>query len=128
VRWHKSRFGVGREAGSWFAERLRPVVATCRQQGRRLLDSLVAAGEAALGEVRRRICSPHHGRTERLPAAESNRLLIWGRQNGDFEHLTSGIQTDSGNCSYWNVHAQARCLLERRHALQGETAKPSDED
>ena len=33
------------------AERLLIVVATCQQQGRRLLDFLVAAGEAALQET-----------------------------------------------------------------------------
>jgi hypothetical protein len=35
-------------AGYRFAERLLTVIASCRQQGRRLLDFLVAAGEAAL--------------------------------------------------------------------------------
>ena len=34
--------------GSRFAERLLTVVASCRQRGRRLLEFLVAAGEAAL--------------------------------------------------------------------------------
>ena len=47
VLWRKGCFGSDREAGSRFAERLLTVVATCRQQGRRLLDFLVAAGEAA---------------------------------------------------------------------------------
>ncbi len=36
------------EAGSRFAERVLTVVAICHQQGRRLLDFLVVAGEAAL--------------------------------------------------------------------------------
>jgi hypothetical protein len=36
------------EVGSRFAERLLTVAATCRQQGRLLLDFLVAAGESAL--------------------------------------------------------------------------------
>jgi transposase len=48
VLWRKGSFGTDSEAGSWFAERLLTVVATCRQQGRRLLDFLVAAGEAAV--------------------------------------------------------------------------------
>ena len=48
VLWRKGSFGSDSEAGSWFAERLLTVVATCRQQGRRLLDFLVAAGEAAV--------------------------------------------------------------------------------
>jgi transposase len=48
VLWRKGSFGSDSEAGSRFAERLLTVVATCRQQGRRLLDFLVAAGEAAL--------------------------------------------------------------------------------
>jgi transposase len=46
--WRKGSFGSGSEAGSRFVERLLTVVATCRQQGRHLLDFLVAAGEAAL--------------------------------------------------------------------------------
>ena len=48
VLWRKGSFGSDSEAGSRFAERLLTVVATCRQQGRRLLDFLVAGGEAAL--------------------------------------------------------------------------------
>jgi len=48
VLWRKGSFGADSEAGSQFAERLLTVVATCRQQGRRLLEFLVAAGEAAL--------------------------------------------------------------------------------
>jgi transposase len=48
VLWRKGSFGSDSEAGSRFAERLLTVAATCRQQGRRLLDLLVAAGEAVL--------------------------------------------------------------------------------
>jgi transposase len=48
VLWRKGSFGSDSEAGSRFAERLLTVAATCRQQGRRVLDILVAAGEAAL--------------------------------------------------------------------------------
>jgi len=48
VLWRKGSFGSDNEAGSRFAERLPTVVLSCRQQGRRLLDFLVAAGEAAL--------------------------------------------------------------------------------
>jgi hypothetical protein len=48
VLWRKGSFGSDSEVGSQFAERLLTVVATCRQQGRHLLDFLVAAGEAAL--------------------------------------------------------------------------------
>jgi transposase len=48
VLWRKGSFGSDSEAGSRFAERLLTVVATYRQQGRSLLDLLVAAGEAAL--------------------------------------------------------------------------------
>ena len=48
VLWRKGSFGSDSEAGSRFAERLLTVAATCRQQRRRLLDFLVAAGEAAL--------------------------------------------------------------------------------
>lgn len=48
VLWRKGSFGSDSQAGSRFVERMLTVVATCRQQGRRLLDFLVAAGEAAL--------------------------------------------------------------------------------
>ncbi len=48
VLWRKARFGSDSEAGSRFAERLLTVVASCRQQGRPLLDFLVAAGGAAV--------------------------------------------------------------------------------
>jgi transposase len=48
VLWRKGSFGCDSEAGSRFAERLLTVAASCRQQGRGLLDFLVAAGEAAL--------------------------------------------------------------------------------
>ena len=48
VLWRQGSFGSDSPAGSRFAERMLTVVATCRQQGRRLLDVLVAAGEAVL--------------------------------------------------------------------------------
>ena len=48
VLWRKGSFGSDSQAGSRFAERLLTVVATCRQQGRSLVDFLVAASEAAL--------------------------------------------------------------------------------
>jgi transposase len=48
VLWRKGSFGSDSERGTRFAERLLTVVVTCRQQGRPLLDLLVAAGEAAL--------------------------------------------------------------------------------
>ena len=48
VLWRKGSFGSDSEAGTRFAERLLTVAATCRQQGRTLLEFLVAAGEAAL--------------------------------------------------------------------------------
>ena len=48
VLWRKGSFGTDADAGSRFVERMLTVAATCRQQGRRLLDFLVAAGEAAL--------------------------------------------------------------------------------
>jgi transposase len=48
VLWRKGSFGSASEAGSRFAERLLTVVATCRQQGREVLDFLVAVGTAAL--------------------------------------------------------------------------------
>jgi transposase len=48
VLWRKGSFGSASEAGSRFAERLLTIVASCGQQGRPLLDFLVAAVEAAL--------------------------------------------------------------------------------
>jgi transposase len=48
VLWRKGSFGADSAAGSRFAERLLTVVASCRQQGRPLLEFLAAAGEAAL--------------------------------------------------------------------------------
>jgi transposase len=48
VLWRRGSFGSDSEAGSRFAARVLTAVASCRQQGRRLLDFLVAAGEAAL--------------------------------------------------------------------------------
>ena len=48
VLWRKGSFGSDSEAGSQFVERLLTVVASCRQQGRPLLNFLVAAGEAGL--------------------------------------------------------------------------------
>jgi transposase len=48
VLWRKGSFGSDSEAGSRFAERMLTVGATCRQQGRQLLDFLVSTGEAAL--------------------------------------------------------------------------------
>jgi transposase len=47
VLWRKGSFGSDGAAGSRFAERLLTVAATCRQQGRQLLEFLVAMGEAA---------------------------------------------------------------------------------
>lgn len=47
--WRKGSFGSDSEVGSRLAERPLTVVATCRQQGRWLLDLLVAVNEAALG-------------------------------------------------------------------------------
>ncbi len=51
VLWRKGSFGSDSDAGCRFAERLLTVVATCRQQGRPLLDFLVAAGEAGLQRI-----------------------------------------------------------------------------
>jgi transposase len=48
VLWRKGSFGSDSEAGTRFAERVLTVMATCREQGRPLLELLVAAGDAAL--------------------------------------------------------------------------------
>jgi transposase len=67
VLWRKGSFGSDSEAGSRFAERLLTVVASCRQQGRPLLDFLLAAGAAALRGSRPPSLLGHHGGAERLP-------------------------------------------------------------
>jgi hypothetical protein len=63
VLWRKGSFGADSETGSRFAERLLTVVATCRQQGRPLLDFLVAANEAALwcSQSPSLLAAPHGG-------------------------------------------------------------------
>jgi transposase len=48
VLWRKGSFGPDSEAGSRFAEGILTVAATCRQQGRALLEFVVATGEAAV--------------------------------------------------------------------------------
>ena len=51
VIWRKLSFGSASDRGSRFVERILTVAATCRQQGRNVLDYLVAAFEAhACGE------------------------------------------------------------------------------
>ena len=47
VLWRKGSFGTQSAAGSRFVERIMTVAATCKQQGRGLLDFLVAATTAA---------------------------------------------------------------------------------
>ena len=47
VLWRKGSFGTHSPNGSRFAERMLTVTATCRQQGRDLLQFLVAANETA---------------------------------------------------------------------------------
>jgi transposase len=64
--WRKGSFGSDSETGSRFVERLPTVVETYRQQGRPLLDFLVAADEAALRAGRLHLSSPHRRETERL--------------------------------------------------------------
>jgi hypothetical protein len=48
VLWRKASFGSDSEAGGRFAERPVTMLASCRQQGRRVHDFVMAAGEAAL--------------------------------------------------------------------------------
>jgi len=63
VLWRKGGFGSDSEAGSRLAERLLTVVASCRQQGRRLLGIRVAAGKTALqGTARHRCSRPNRGK------------------------------------------------------------------
>jgi transposase len=51
VLWREGSLGSDSEAESWFAERILTAVATCRKQGRRLLELLVAAGGACAREL-----------------------------------------------------------------------------
>jgi transposase len=68
VLWRKGSFGSDSVAGSRFAERLLTVAATCRQQGRPLLDCLVAVAEAALQGVAAPSLLPARRGSERLVA------------------------------------------------------------
>jgi transposase len=62
VLWRKGSFGNDAQSGSRFVERMLTVVATCRQQGRRLLDFLVAAGGAVLhGTTAPSLFAAEHG-------------------------------------------------------------------
>ena len=47
VLWRKGSFGTQSDAGSRFVERIMTVAATCKQQGRSLLDFLIDAATAA---------------------------------------------------------------------------------
>ena len=73
VLWRTGSFDSESEAGSRFVERLLIVAATCRQQGRRLLDFLVAVwwlrGKPYFKERLRHRCSPHGSGwgSERIP-------------------------------------------------------------
>jgi transposase len=48
VIWRKTSGGTESDAGSPFVERVLSVVATCRQQGRNVLEYLIACHEAHL--------------------------------------------------------------------------------
>jgi transposase len=48
VLWRKASFGTESDAGSRFVGNILSVVATCRQQGRNVLEFLTACGEASL--------------------------------------------------------------------------------
>jgi transposase len=52
VLWRKGSFGTQSDAGARFVERLLTVTATCRQQGRSVLDYLTAACTAAQAGLR----------------------------------------------------------------------------
>jgi transposase len=48
VIWRKTSGGTESDAGGPFVERMPSVVATCRQQGRNVLEYLIACHEAHL--------------------------------------------------------------------------------
>jgi transposase len=52
VLWRKTSHGTDSEAGSRFVENILTVVATCRQQGRNVLEYLTGCCKAALQGVR----------------------------------------------------------------------------
>ena len=49
VLWRKGSFGTDSPRGSRFAERMMTTVATCKQQGRNVLDYVTSAVEASAG-------------------------------------------------------------------------------
>ena len=75
VLWRKGSFGSNSEAGSQLVERLLTVVASCRQQGRPLLDFLVAAGEAALRGSPPPCLLPAVRRADRLRRTEDDHAV-----------------------------------------------------
>jgi transposase len=48
ILWRKASHGTDSETGSRFVEKILTVVATCRQQGRNVLECLTGCGRAAL--------------------------------------------------------------------------------
>jgi len=48
VLWRKASYGTDSEAGSRFVENILTIVATCRQQGRSVLEYLTACCQSAI--------------------------------------------------------------------------------
>ena len=49
--WRKTSYGTDSAAGSRFVERILTVVASCRRQGRNVLDYLTTCGESVLHQT-----------------------------------------------------------------------------
>jgi hypothetical protein len=81
--WRKGSFRSDSEAGTRFGERLLTLVASCRQQGRPLLDFLVGAVEAALRGSQPPPLLPAAGGAERLlfPYVGISGCPCWIRKN-----------------------------------------------
>ena len=60
VQWRKQSYGTDSEAGSVFVANVLSVVATCRQQGRNVLDYLTACCTAAIRGVKPPSLLPQH--------------------------------------------------------------------
>jgi transposase len=59
VQWRKTSHGTASEGGSRFVGNILTVVATCRQQGRNVLEYLTECCEAALQGARPGSLVPH---------------------------------------------------------------------
>lgn len=70
VIWRRGSFGTDSPRGSRFAERMMTVAATCKQQGRNVLDYVTSAVEASLrGETAPSLLPVHHAHLDAVKVA-----------------------------------------------------------